>query len=82
MSPLRRPRRIGLFQPFPSNDHGDRLSLLHYHTDTKSRKDLHTKYSKYLASLYNNENEEVSARVKTQIKSIRECNTLGQALSF
>jgi hypothetical protein len=32
------------------------LSLVHYHTDTKSHKDLHTKYLESLASVYNNEN--------------------------
>jgi hypothetical protein len=36
------------------------MSVSHYHGDTKSRKDLHTKYSKSLASLYNQENEEGS----------------------
>jgi hypothetical protein len=42
------------FNPFPlSNNHGDRLSFLHYLKDTKSRKDLHTKYSESLALLYN-----------------------------
>jgi hypothetical protein len=43
------------FNPFPlSNGHRDTLSLLHYHKDTKSCKDLCMKYSESLASLYNN----------------------------
>jgi hypothetical protein len=33
------------------------MNLIHYHRDTKSCKDLHTKYLESLASLYNQENE-------------------------
>jgi hypothetical protein len=64
-SSLWRPQRPGIFNSFPlSNGYEDWLSLFHYHTDTKSRKDLHTKYSESLASLYNNGEWEVRARVK------------------
>jgi hypothetical protein len=77
MSLLRSPLRMGLFQHFPSlsNGHIDQLSLFHYHRDTKSCKDLHTKYSESLALLYNQENDNGSENVKAQIKNTRGCNT-------
>jgi hypothetical protein len=66
---------MGLFQPFPFLKRSWRLvefySLL---GDTKSRKDLHTKKHSLLLSFTTSENG-VRARMKTQIKSTRYCNT-------
>jgi hypothetical protein len=52
------------------------MSLLHYQRDTKSRKDLHTKYSESLVLLYNQENENGSENVKAQIRNTRTHNFL------
>jgi hypothetical protein len=59
-----------------SNSHGDRLSLLHYHRNTKSRKDLYIKYSELLPRFTIKRREKNgSENAKAQIKNTNRCNT-------
>jgi hypothetical protein len=76
-SPLRRPRRPGLFQPFPlSNDHEDRLSLASLSRGHQVPQGSPHKALEFLASNYNQENksEREMRTIKAQMIT-RPCNT-------